>query len=84
MVTRNWSAESYKRDSINRILQEDEAAEMASNVADDSGAHANHEDGDDEGDVPVVEAFQLWQPMNIFTQSEDLVFLRFKNPGLFI
>ena len=56
MVTRNWSAEGYKRDSINRILQEDEAAEMAGNISNHSGTATNHGNGDHERNVAPIDS----------------------------
>ena len=57
MFTRHWGSEGYKRDSINRVLQEDEAAEMAGNISNHSGTATNHGNGDDEGRVATINSW---------------------------
>ena len=51
--TGDGSAERHEGDRVHSVLEENEAAEMASNVADDGRAHADHGDGDHEARVAV-------------------------------
>ena len=57
MFTRHWGSEGYKCNSINRVLQEDEAAEMAGNISDQGGTGTNHGNGDDEGNVAPIDSW---------------------------
>ena len=56
MFTRHWGSEGYKCNSINRVLQEDEAAEMAGNISDQSGTATNHGNGDHERNVAPIDS----------------------------
>ena len=45
----------YKSDRVDRVLEEDETAQMASDIADQRCAEGDHADGQDEGPVASVE-----------------------------
>lgn len=51
--TGNWGSKSDKGDGIDGILKEDEAAQVASNITNDSSAKTNERNWDAEAGVTV-------------------------------
>ena len=58
LSTRNAGSQSNEGDRVDAVLEVDEAAEMAGNVADHGGAGADHEDGNDKGGVAIVNGWE--------------------------
>ena len=48
-------SQGHKSNSVDRVLEEDEAAQVAGNIADECSAECDHADGQDEGAVAAVE-----------------------------
>lgn len=55
--TRYTGAECNKGDCINTVFKTDEAAEMTSNVTNDSCAGADEEDGKDESGIAIIYSY---------------------------
>ena len=58
LQTRNTSAQCHKGNSIDRILKEDEAAQMTGDITNDSSTDSNHGDGNDEAGVAIGNSWQ--------------------------
>jgi hypothetical protein len=55
--TRNRGSKSHKGDGIDGILKENEAAQVASNITNDSSAETNENDGNDETGIPIGNSY---------------------------
>ena len=69
LSTRNAGSQSNEGDRVDAVLEVDEAAEMAGNVADHGGAGADHEDGNDKGGVSIVNGWE--EKAGDHCESED-------------
>ena len=54
--TRHAGPKSHERNRVDSVLEVDEAAQMAGDIADDSGAGSDEADGNDKGRVSVAKS----------------------------
>ena len=57
LQTRDTSSQCDEGNSIDGILQVDEAAQMTGDITNNSSAHPDHADGNDEGWVTIGNSF---------------------------
>ena len=60
LQTRNTSSQCYKGNGIDRVLEEDEAAQVTCHVTNHSCTDTNHGNGDDETWVAIGQSWILW------------------------
>ena len=51
-------SQGHECNGVDRVLEEDEAAQVAGDIADECRAEGNHADGQDEGAVTAVEPWE--------------------------
>ena len=56
--TGNTGSERDKGNRVHSVLEVDEAAKMSGDIADDGGAGADREDGNDKGGVAITKGWE--------------------------